>query len=228
MRLTFPLHRRAQGIAAHRDTNIARSSDPNDKLAPAGSGDAAFVAADTLLDYTIRFENKPDAKAPAQQIIITDVLDSDLDLDTLELTEIYFADQRITVPPGLDQFATTLPIRANDSDILVEIAAGVDRETRELTFTLYAIDPQTGWFPDEPLTGLLYPNDDTGRGEGYVKYVVKPKSGLPSGTEIINRASIVFDYNDPILTPQVLNTLDAGVPTSHVDCAAADNKRDDV
>src|SRR5205823_6729584 len=43
-----------------------------------------------------------------------------------------------------------------------------------------------------------------------------PKAALPSGTVITNRAHIVFDYNDPIDTPLVRNTLDAAAPTSQV------------
>ena len=51
---------------------------------------------------------------------------------------------------------------------------------------------------------------------GSISYLVKPKAGLPSGTVIQNQAKIVFDYNDPINTPLVKNTLDAGTPTSQV------------
>ncbi len=94
---------------------------------------------------------------------------------------------------------------------------GLDFDTRELHLTLQAIDPATGWFPEDPLVGLLYPNDESGRGQGHISYIVRPKAGLPSGTEITNRATIVFDYNDPIDTPLVLNTLDAETPTSSVD-----------
>jgi hypothetical protein len=81
---------------------------------------------------------------------------------------------------------------------------------------LTGIDPQTGWLPEDIMQGILYPNDATGRGDGYVSYVVKPKTGLPSGTQITNKATIVFDWNDPIDTPLVLNTLDAGTPVSAV------------
>ena len=134
-------------------SQIPRSFDPNDKLAPAGFGAGHFIQADDSLAYTIRFENQPDATAPAQQVVIIDTLDADLDLDTFELTEIAFADQQITVPPGLDHYEATLPIRANDSNILVEVRAALDRERRILTFTLEAIDPQTGYRPEDPLTG---------------------------------------------------------------------------
>jgi len=43
-----------------------------------------------------------------------------------------------------------------------------------------------------------------------------PKDGLPTGTEIRNKASIVFDTNDPIVTPEWLNTLDNSKPASQV------------
>jgi len=199
-------------------SDIPRSGDPNDKLFPSGFGDAQFIQSDESLAYTIRFENMPEATAPAQLIVITDTLDADLDLDTFELTEIGFADQQVTVPLGLDHYETTVPIQANGSDILVEVRAALDRQTRVFTLTLQAIDPNTGWMPDDPLTGLLYPNDDTARGEGFVSYVVRAQPALLSGTQITNRANIIFDYNDPILTPLVTNTIDAGPPTSQIDC----------
>ncbi len=70
------------------------------------------------------------------------------------------------------------------------------------------------------MLGILYPNDQTGRGDGRISYTVKPLAGLASGTEITNRASIVFDWNDPIDRPLVLNTIDATPPTSQVDLLA--------
>lgn len=83
--------------------------------------------------------------------------------------------------------------------------------------TLQAIDPDTGTFPENPLVGILYPEDGTGRGMGSINYSIRPLPGLPSGTVIENRAHIVFDLNDPIDTPLVRNTVDAAAPTSHVE-----------
>jgi RHS repeat-associated protein len=197
-------------------SQIPRSFDPNDKLTLAGFGNAVYIQTDSSLAYTVRFENQPEAAAPAQQVIITDTLALDLDLDTFELTEIVFADRQIAVPPGLDHYETAVPFEANGVSILVDVAAALDRESRTFTLTLQAIDPLTGWTPDDPLIGLLYPNDETGRGEGAFSYIVRPNAALPSGTVITNRASIVFDFNDPILTPLVSNTLDAAGPTSQV------------
>ena len=47
-------------------------------------------------------------------------------------------------------------------------------------------------------------------------YTVRRKADLATGTEIRNRASIMFDTNDPIETPEWLNTIDDSKPTSRV------------
>ena len=196
--------------------------DPNDKIAPAGYGEASFIRENDLLPYKIRFENKPDATAPAHLVTITDTLDEDLDLSTFELTDIGFADQTIIVPEGLSHYQTSVDLvvqndlHPDPAELRVQIDVGLDMATRELTFEMIGVDPLTGWLPEDIMLGILYPNDDTARGEGFLSYLVKAKSGLLSGTEITNQASIVFDWNDPINTPQVLNTIDASPPTSHV------------
>jgi RHS repeat-associated protein len=75
-------------------SGILRSFDPNDKLAPAGVGDNGYVVAEENFAYTIRFENQREATGPAREIIVTDLLNSDFDLSTFELTEIAFANRR--------------------------------------------------------------------------------------------------------------------------------------
>ncbi len=213
---------------------LARSSDPNDKLGPSGYGSAAYLPADGTLAYQIRFENQPSATAPAQHVVVTDMLDPNLDLSTFELTEIAFGNQVLAIPPGLNHYQkslafivtnqTLIPLGDGASAlallpsnaILVEVDAHLDMPTRLLTLTLTAIDPNTGWYPEDPLIGLLYPNDGTGRGDGSISYIVRANSGAASGTRVENRARIVFDYNDPIDTPLVFNTLDAAAPVSAV------------
>jgi RHS repeat-associated protein len=199
-------------------SRIPRAVDPNDKLGPAGFGDNGHVLflSENSFNYTVRFENQREATGPAREIIVTDVLEADLDLSTFELTEIAFADHTIRIPSGLSTYETLLPLRVMGIDIVAEVKASLDRDSRELRLSLRAIDPLTGWFPENPLIGLLYPNDDTHRGEGHISFIIKPSGGLASGTEITNRARIYFDYNDPIDTPLVRNTIDAGVPQSRV------------
>ena len=72
-------------------SRFIRAWDPNDKLAPTGFGDAAYIQANSSLSYEVRFENESTATAPARLITVTDTLDPNLDLSTFELTEIDFA-----------------------------------------------------------------------------------------------------------------------------------------
>jgi len=50
---------------------------------------------------------------------------------------------------------------------------------------------------------------------GFVEYSIHLKHNLPFGTEIKNSASIYFDFNQPVQTNGVMNTLvkDVGIPT---------------
>jgi len=53
---------------------------------------------------------------------------------------------------------------------------------------------------------------------GFVKYRIKTRVNLPHLTTIINQASIYFDFNIPVLTNTVLNTLvDCGLHVAEVD-----------
>ena len=59
-------------------------------IGPLGYGDAHFVAADQAYDYTIRFENDPNATAPAQIVVVTHIFDRDLDIRTFRLGPLGF------------------------------------------------------------------------------------------------------------------------------------------
>jgi len=212
---------------------IVGSGDPNDKLSPAGAGTQNFVAANTLLlPYTIDFENEVGATAPAQEVQVSDVLDNDLDLSTFELTDIAFGGHVITVPAGLNYYATTVDLRPEGTNLLVKIEAGLNSATRQAYWKFQSIDPVTGALTEDPLAGFLPPNDATHRGKGHVSYVIRPMAGLATGTEIRNVATIIFDNNMPITTNQIdphdpskgidpakecLNTIDAAGPVSQVE-----------
>jgi RHS repeat-associated protein len=200
---------------------LVGSRDPNDKLT-VGFGPEGFVPSGTVLPYTVRFENEPKATAPAQKIVITDTLDANLDLDTFELTGFGLGNRpSVQIPPGLSEYQTQLDLRPEGINAVADVHLSLDRPTRELRAEFIALDPDTGWMPDDVMTGLLYPNDSSGRGDGFVSYSVKPKAGLASSTVIENKARIVFDYNDPIDTPTVRNTIDTSLPTSAVAALSA-------
>lgn len=56
-------------------------------------------------------------------------------------------------------------------------------------------------------------------------YLVSTRGTLPTGTKIRNRPTIVFDYNDPIDTPLVFNTIDSSPPSSAVASLGAESGR---
>jgi len=60
----------------------------------------------------------------------------------------------------------------------------------------------------------LPPNINAPEGEGYVSFSVDLKPGLKDGTELKNKAEIIFDKNFPIETNEFVNTLDLAAPTT--------------
>ena len=187
------------------------SEDPNDKTT-VGTGSAGWVAAGAPILYSIYFENVSTATAAAQQVVVTDSLDDNLDLDTLELVGVGFNDVHLSIASDLQSYSKSLVFVDSDT-YPVKVAISLDPDTRILTCTIASYDLSTGDLPADPLAGFLPPNDDEGSGEGYVRFMVYPISGLSNGTEIHNQAEIVFDENDPILTSEVVNTLDTDRPS---------------
>ncbi|HUW82026.1 MAG TPA: pre-peptidase C-terminal domain-containing protein [Phycisphaerae bacterium] len=208
----------------------AGSYDPNEKIRPVGYGQAAFLKSDGSMAYTIYFENESDATAAAIEVQIVDQLDSDLDWTTFELLEIGFGPHQFVMPSGMPHYEDILEIdgwtwnategwHTGETPLIVDIQADIDIVTGQVTWHIISYDPETGWEPDDAYAGFLPPDDPedlTHRGEGYVSYRIRPKPGLATGTQITNGASIIFDANPPIDTPQTLNTIDDGPPSSHV------------
>ncbi|MEW6741715.1 MAG: LamG-like jellyroll fold domain-containing protein [Planctomycetota bacterium] len=188
------------GETANSDT--AASGDPNQKLGPGGRGPRNWVEWDSLLPYRIDFENDETATAPAQIVMIEDPLDANLDWRTFELTGVGFGDTWLTVPPNSQHYETVVPMTYNGTDFEVQIEAGIDLNTGEIYANFYSIDPDTGLPPSVDI-GFLPPEDGTGRGQGYVTYVLRAKSGVRHGTVIRNVAYITFDFQETIATNQV-------------------------
>ncbi len=217
-------------------SEISLASDPNSVTGPAGYGPNRYISPNGILAYRVNFENEPTAAAPAQNVSVTDPLSGNLDPTTFELTGVGFGDQFISVPAGTTSYATTVPMSYGGVDFVVQIQAGIQLSTGQIYATFKSVVPATG-LPPPVNVGFLPPEDGSGRGTGYVAYVVRPKAGLPTGTEIRDVATIVFDTNAPIATDQVdphdpfkgtdptkeaLVTIDADTPKSSVSPLPAD------
>ncbi len=199
---------------------LALSSDPNNIIGPAGDGPQQFLPPDQDMAYTINYENKATANAPAQKVVITEQLDADLDWNTFQLGDFGFGNVRISVPEGRKSYQTRidLPAAANigGAPLTVDVDAGINLTTGMVTWTFSTLDPATGDVPENPLAGFLPPDVANGEGDGFVNYSVRSKANLPTGTRINAEARIVFDTNAPIDTDPYVNTIDDGDPTSSV------------
>jgi hypothetical protein len=58
-----------------------------------------------------------------------------------------------------------------------------------------------------PTINLLDSTHDEPHSHGFVQFSIKPKAGLPLGTQINNRADIYFDYNSPVITNTAIATI---------------------
>jgi hypothetical protein len=123
----------------------------------------------------------------------------------------------------LQHYETTTSVSTDPNP--VRVRADLEANSGILTWTIQSEDSVTGQLPLDPLAGFLPPNkaDCGGCGEGYVSFLVWPKATLAAGETIPNSASIVFDFNAPIVTDLVTNTIDNLAPTSSVQALPAES-----
>jgi len=212
-------------------TQPVTSVDPNALYGPTGYGSAGFVSLNAVFPYRIDFENAATATAPAQRVVVTDQLDANLDWSTFQLTGIGFGDTNLSVPADTQDYQASVPMTYNGQNFDVDVSAELNAATGLVTVTFQSIDPNTDLPPANVLTGFLPPENSTGRGDGYVSFIIDPKSNLPTGTQVRNVALISFDDQLTIATDQVNDddpsqgvdptkqarvTIDAGPPTSSV------------
>lgn len=202
------------------NVSIVSSIDPNEKVGLTSNNDRNYIKGITPLNYTVYFENKASARAAAQEVIIVDTIDkSKVDISSLQLQSFSFGKSlKISIPPGLQAYSRdTILQRLGKPNLLVRITAKIDTSKGILQWRFISLDYKTGEIINDPLDGFLPPNVNAPEGEGNVSYSIMPKSSLLHLTEIKNKATIYFDYNDPITTNEFLNTIDKVNPISKVE-----------
>lgn len=122
------------------------------------------------------------------------------------------------------RFQNTGSYEAWDVNILDTLDSDLDLSTFRVLANSHPMIPE---IHEDSVLRFRFDNialPDSGTDEpgshGYVIFEIAQKPGLASGTEIHNRASIYFDYNDPVLTPPVFNTVISTVP-GYLDSADA-------
>lgn len=190
--------------------------DPNEiygYLAPSGSNAVKKDLRNVY--YTIQFENDTTfATASAHEVFVRDTLDSKkFDLKTFAPTAVRIGDKTVQLD-GQPNFVKTIDMRPNIYAIAqVECQYNQSKGIAEWHFS--SLDPMTMEPTDDVMSGFLPVNFD-GNGIGEVSFDIKLKPGLADGTLVPNRAGIVFDHNDVIMTPAWENIIDLYAPESHI------------
>ncbi|MGB0521700.1 MAG: Ig-like domain-containing protein [Flammeovirgaceae bacterium] len=188
--------------------------DPNDIIGPDGVGARKWITKEATLPYKIRFENDPDlATTSALKVIIRQQLDPSVDVFAFRLGSFGFGPYTFDIPEN-SMFHTTQLDVSDSLGVVVNLVAGIDVIKREAFWIFESKDPITGLDPTDAALGFLLVNDSLGNGEGFVNYTIKAHPESVTGDTIYAEASIVFDENEAIITPEIFNTIDALPPTS--------------
>ncbi|MCB9251267.1 MAG: T9SS type A sorting domain-containing protein [Flavobacteriales bacterium] len=199
-------------------TNSVTSMDPNAIYGPAGVDNTQFINSGDRQPFLVTFENVDTAKAAAQIVLVRDTLDkTKFDLGTFEFVDYTVGVRTFNIPKGRKEFVLEDSL---SPDMHVRVNGELDSSNGVITIQMTAIDPLTGDLP--VFEGFLPPNVNKPEGEGSFSYTILPKLPLNDGTVFRNRASIVFDSNEPIMTNTWENILDINPPTSSVTATVND------
>ena len=201
-----------------KDNLLVNSYDPNEMIGPSGYDDQAhYIKPIHQMPYTITFENKSSATAPAHEVFVTDVLDaSKYDFSTFSFTSFGWAEQSYTVGGSkTKEFTRDITYNVKGQDILVRVSGQFDEKTGTVNWSFVSLK-KNGDEIEDPDLGFLVPNNDNRDGEGFVSFIIEHKANPANGSTISNKATIIFDANDPIVTNTYVNTFDTDYPSSQI------------
>ena len=197
-------------------SNAVNSLDPNDIYGYQSESGSRYMRQEIQnIHYEIEFENDTTfATAAAHTIIVRDTLDATkFDLNSLSAHSVTIGDKHLDLN-GEQTFAKTLDMRP-ELYVIAQVEQDYDPATGIIQWTISSLDPMTMEPTDNPYQGVL-PVNYYGDGVGFIDYSVNLKQMFADGTEISNRAGIIFDNEDMIMTPTWTNIVDAVKPTSHI------------
>ncbi len=178
-----------------RPVDIIGPIDPNEKQGPKGDGDDGFLLESSEIFYTIEFENECTDCGPARTVTIVDVLPEALDIESVRFEAIQFTGRTIAL--GTDAYSVEETRRVSFDwrdrlwTPLVSAKADIDFEARTLTWNLTTLD-------DDPIAGLLPPNDESRLGQGLVTFSVWTAALATEDDDVPfeNRATVIFDGDE--------------------------------
>ena len=217
------------GMNSHRNKTIrgVNSFDPNEISGPPGYGPANYTAPLRTAGYTIYFENKDTASAPAQEIWITDTLDlQKFRPGAFSFQSLTLGDTTIPFLYGQHEFSVDIDYRPA-RQLIGRVTGRVDTVTGVVSIYMTSLDPLTLQQNEDPTLGILPPNVNAPEGEGSISFSVGVKE-LTTGETFENSALITFDFNKPIRTNTWRNTVDDEAPQSMVESCMYDEARQEI
>lgn len=207
-------------------SNGGKSHDPNDIYGYLSKAGSKFITDSVAkVNYTIEFENDTAfATAAAHSIVIKDTLDKKyFVLEEFMPTsvrigdrEVFLKETEVKTQNNVISFVKTIDMRP-EINAIAQVDGTFSTQTGIAQWTFQSLDPMTMEPTNDLMQGILPVNFDGTSGIGEVMFEIGVKQGKADGAEIKNRASIVFDYEDAILTPTWTNIVDAVAPSSVID-----------
>lgn len=192
------------------------SFDPNEKAGTPGFTQEGYINRQSRLGYQVRFENKNTATAPAHEVVILDTLTFEkMDLENFSFGPFGWGDTILFPLPNSRQFSMDVDLRP-EKDVIVRVSGELDEVTKVVKWRFLSLDPATMDLVYDPLGGFLPPNVTSPEGEGFVNFTLGISNDILNNEKIENRATIVFDANEPIVTNLHLNTFDLVAPVSEL------------
>jgi len=191
------------------------SFDPNEITGPEGYGTKNHTSELESAKYTIYFENKDTASAPAQEVFVVDTLDKNMfDVSIFSFNSVTIADTTIKLRYGQTEYAFDLDMRPKQN-IIARCTGSIDTITGVVNMYFNSLDATTMEQNENPGAGILLPNVNKPEGEGNVSFFVGLKN-VAHGNSFKNKATITFDFNKPIVTNTWINTYDMVAPQSEI------------
>lgn len=191
--------------------------DPNIKLGPGASSTAHYFSSPSqIVPYTVMCENDTTATLPAQIITIIDTLDkTKFDMASFGFTFVNLNDKTVTFLNAPSSFIQDIDLRST-TGYIARIIGSIDTTKGIVRWVVNTLDPTTLQITENPAAGILPPNFNKPEGEGSFGFIINKKEGLPDSTTISNKATIIFDFNKPILTPVWTAIIDETPPISEI------------
>lgn len=198
-------------------SNGVSSFDPNEIVGPHGYDEDNYISKEGKFNYTIFFENKKTAGASALEVFVYDTLDvTKYNLETFSFNSITFADTSVQIQQAAKEFQVMVDMYPQ-RPLIVQVHGKLDSLTGVVSWDFHSLDRMTMELTEDPDMGFLLPNKVSPEGEGNVTFSCELHEDVAHGDTISNYATIVFDFNKPIVTNIHSNLIDDMSPASAVD-----------